>query len=93
MAAVRAAATSSAAPAATTTAPAGAACQFRGGGDDRADLKGQSLEDVRRSETDQGHQVRVIGSDGKCLDRTDDLNTKRVNVSTREGLVIWARMG
>ncbi|MEV6984409.1 hypothetical protein AB0M95_24575 [Sphaerisporangium sp. NPDC051017] len=58
----------------------------------RDDLVGRSEDAVAKAEKAAGHEVRVLGVDGKCNDRDDDLRPKRVNLVIRDGKVVWASM-
>lgn len=51
---------------------------------------GTSEADIDRMITDDRPVIRVLGRNGECSDRDDDLRTDRVNVLIAGGEVIWA---
>lgn len=52
---------------------------------------GLSLEEAQARAQAAGWTVRVLGADGDCRDRTDDLRQNRVNVYVADGPVRAAR--
>jgi hypothetical protein len=82
--------------ASTTRAAATAFALTCGGGGssavDRPDLAGQLVDEVRLNEVALGHEVRVVGTDGTCAGRREDLRTGRVNLYVEHGLIVWAQM-
>ncbi|MFF4988338.1 hypothetical protein ACFY19_14170 [Streptosporangium saharense] len=44
------------------------------------------------AEAAAGHEVRVLGENGKCADGTDDYRNERINLVIEDGKVIWASM-
>jgi hypothetical protein len=58
----------------------------------RPDLLGLRTDEVGRSETAQGRAVRVVGIDGRCIQRRTDLGPYRVDVYSMNGRIIWAVM-
>lgn len=53
-------------------------------------LLGRTYEDVAPPNEKPVNVVRVVGQDGRCRDREDDRQDKRVNVIIENGVVIWA---
>lgn len=51
---------------------------------------GATEADIDRMIAGTGPPIRVIGRNGECLDRLDDLQTDRINVLIANGEVIWA---
>jgi hypothetical protein len=60
-------------------------------GDPADDYLGLSLNDLRKKLRADGLTHRVLGRDGQCLPRTDDLQPNRLNVLVVFGRVVWAR--
>lgn len=60
---------------------------------DRPDLQGLSAARAEAIEQVARRSVRVIGQDGTCNDRTDDLRADRTNIYVENGKVAWAQMG
>jgi hypothetical protein len=50
---------------------------------------GRSLADVQR-DADEQAPVRVVGRDGRCLDRTEDYQPDRVDLIVVRDKIIWA---
>lgn len=51
---------------------------------------GLSLDEARDRADEAGLEVRILGTDGDCTDRTDDLQHQRVNFYVEEGEVATA---
>ena len=54
---------------------------------DASTYVGKPLDDARVQATTAGHEVRVIGEDGRCFVRIQDLRRDRVNVYVVNGTV------
>lgn len=50
---------------------------------------GLTEDEAGRRAVEQGQEIRVVGRDGTCLDRTSDLREGRVNVIIVAGRVLW----
>lgn len=51
------------------------------------EYKGLSLDEARALAESKGLELRLLGEDGQCVDRTDNSRPDRVNVHLREGVV------
>lgn len=65
---------------------------FDGSGGAPADgYAGLTLAEAEARAARAGQVVRVLGEDGDCNDRTDDLRTDRVSLYLEDGEVVRAR--
>lgn len=65
---------------------------FGGSGGPPADAyEGLTLAEAEARASEQGEVVRVLGADGECNDRIDDLRSDRVSLYLEDGEVVRAR--